>query len=185
MTTIDRDLAYLRLAVPDLEDFVLSNDLFWPLPGGAASLTSPGMNQLSLGGVLLCRARVAGLNQGQVGDLFRRLEAVRERWRSNWEKKATREFRSRVELWEKALEELLDPAKGAFSAYPSQVQLRAMLELLGREFDASAMPEAEVLRELDRRLKAGTQDGPFVWESPLQDAFPAEIFWFLYRQRKS
>jgi len=185
MTTIDRDLAYLRLAVPDLEDFVLSKDLFWPLPGGVASLTSPGMNQLSLGGVLLCRARIAGLNGSQAGDLLHRMDEIRERWRSNWEKKAAREFRSRVELWKKALEELLDPAKGAFSAYPSQVQLRVMLELLGREFDASALPEAEVLRELDRRFKAGTQDGPFVWEPPLQDAFPAEIFWFLYRQRKS
>jgi len=185
VTTIDRDLAYLRLAVPDLEDFILSKDLFWPLPGGVASLTSPGMNQLSLGGVLLCRARVARLDQRQVEDLFRRMDEVRERWRSNWEKKATREFQSRVELWKKALEELLDPAKGAFSAYSSQVQLRAMLELLGREFDASALPEAEILSQLDRRLRAGTQDGPFVWDPSLQDAFPAEIFWFLYRQRKS
>lgn len=182
---IDRDLAYLRLAVPDLESFVLSKDLFWPLPGGVASLTSPGMNQLSLGGVLLCRARAEGLSRAQVEDVLRQMDEVRERWRSNWEKKAAREFRSRVELWKKALEELLGPEKGAFSAYPARVQLRAMLELLGREFDASALVETEVLRELDRRLKAGTQDGPFVWEAPLQDAFPAEVFWFLYRQRKN
>ena len=127
------DLAYLTLAVPDLQDYLFSQELFWPLPSAPASLGVPGLGQMTLGGVVLALARLKCVDAQQSGEFEHKIELVRNRWRSNWSKKAAREFGARVGLWGRALDDMLSESGSKRAGYPAQVRIRLMLDLLQSE----------------------------------------------------
>lgn len=176
-----KDLAYLRLAVPDLEEYLLSQVTFWPLPAGNRSINEPGMDQMTLGGVLLCGKRVEAAGDASARVELERIAQVRARWRSNWAKKASQEWTTRLQLWEKTLGDLLDRSTNPSAAYPVQVRIRVMLELLQQDL-IEAPAKRSLLLALDHRLRSATQPGPFVWDAVLSGEFPEESYWFLYRQ---
>lgn len=177
---IAQDLAYLRMAIPDLEDYLLSRELYWPIPAASGSLITPGLNQLTLGGVLLSRARVLAANKQSEVENIGLFDQIRQRWRSNWAKKAALEFRSRVDLWGKTLNDLLDRSGGIPSAYTAQVRIRVMLELLRGEASPDFLERYDWLLDHDNRLRAVAQPGEFIWEPELAGGFPAEVYWYLY-----
>ncbi len=176
----EADLAYLTLAVPDLQDYLLSQELFWPLPAMGGSIRERGVDQMTLGGVALALARLKCLDAAQADSFARQVEQVRARWRSNWSRKAAREFSSRVGVWGRALDDLLGERSGRQAAYPAQARLRVMLELLRQEMAPDAPKELGELAALDARLKAAGKPGEFIWEPSLAACFAQETFWFLY-----
>lgn len=179
---IDSDLAYLRLAEADLQEYLLSGELFWPLASIPHSIGVPGLNQLSLGGLALAIKRIGagGEPSADTAALLGLVEQVKARWRSNWSRKAAREFQSRVGLWQRNLGELIqDPAANAKS-YPAQVRLRVILELLKDESSELTEVEWGLLSGLDARLKAVSRPSGFIWEPELERGFSPERFWFLY-----
>ncbi len=99
-------LQYLKLAVPDLEAYLLSPTVFWPLPSAPTSLNEPGMDQMTLGGVILSLKVIQAFNLPEAMTFSDLVEDVRERWRSNWAKKAAKEFSQRVRNWEHTVVEL-------------------------------------------------------------------------------
>lgn len=151
------DSDYLQAALPELETYLLSNQLYYPLGAG--------LPQLTLGGVLLALAR-----EGLRAESFRaRAESVREKWRSAWEAKSAREAESRGRLWRQYLEEYReDPPTGA-RLYPQNVRYRAMLTLLG-----------QTVCEADPFLKSVFREGKFVWQDVPAQHFSRETFWYLF-----
>jgi hypothetical protein len=174
----EQDEAFFEAGVRELNEYLLSDELFWPLAGNVA------LPRLTIGGLLLARARLLGWVAGQDEAVRLRrqeieLEATRTRWRSAWERKAAREVRARFELWRNYLQEYrASPAEHA-DAYPLQVRWRAMLQLLLAEL-SEMPPQAQALTDLDRFLRSRFLPGTFVWEAKLANVFPAGNYWYLY-----
>lgn len=182
----EKDWEFLKAAAPELQDYLLSQELYWPSPlftrGGMAS----GEFSLTLGNVLLSLQRLRALtlpeaDQKRLEELAAQVEAVRNRWRSNWGKKAQQEFKARLALWRNYLDDLRGNVERFHSSYANAVRWRAILHLLNAEVNTLSLPENETLAGLDGRLRAITSSGSFVWEAELQQGFPPEPYWFLYR----
>ena len=178
MTSAEKDKAYLEASIPELEAYLLSNELYWPV-------TSRGYNlpRLTIGGVLLAKVRLLARGE-RIESLVTRLDAVRSKWRTAWETKAGRGFQSRTGLWSNYLKDYRQSPEGNADAYPHEVSNRVMLQLLLAELPASP-PEAGTLSQLDIMLRVGFVSGDFIWETDLQPGFPREEYWFLYGNLRS
>jgi hypothetical protein len=175
MPTPAQDISFFQAGLESLEAYLLSEELFWPLTGNLPRLT--------VGGMLLAGKRIEVRAAGGWTRLSVRLEAVRTKWRSAWERKAGREVHARLDLWKGYLEEVArkSPDPGLYS---QQVRWRVMLQLLGDEFSAPPR-ELEAVRGLDAILRTAWLPGAFVWEAGLSCAFPEPGYWFLYGKLKS
>ena len=181
----EHDLTYVRLAIPDLEEFLLSKEIFWPLPSAPTQIGQPGLEQLSLGLLRLSVARLqAEPENEEATQLAAQMVDVRGRWRSNWSKKAALEYSSRLRMWKDRLEELLRDPSLAYYRY--EVRLRVILALLADDLLAGIpLQEQEYLAGLDARLKGASVKAGFIWDPAQQAGFPEETHWYLYRELKS
>jgi hypothetical protein len=171
----ETDALYLKAGLEELESYLLSREVYWPL--GSSSLP-----QLTLGNLLLSRLRLKVRGLLSTAEEAR-LEEQHHRWRAAWEKKAQQEFRSRLRLWQNYLEDYSETPSAFASDYPQEVRHRAILELLQAEM-AAPLPQAALLQQLDDHLRAVFIPGPFLWEADLQPAFPQETWWYLYGRLK-
>ena len=157
------DKRYLGAAIPELENYLLSKELFYPI--------GRNLPQLTLGGVLLSLMR---LPTSEVNKYEAQVFKIHTRWRAAWDTKAGREVRARSELWKNYLAEYPGDPEGTARLYPQQVRYRAMLTLLGESSDV-----------MDVYVKSIFQPGDFVWESEIQDHFSDDAFWYLFGSLKS
>ncbi len=153
----EKDQQYLTAGVPQLQNYLLSEQLYYPL-----SLSLP---QLTLGGILLALRRMGN----RAAKFEAQVEATRSKWRSAWEEKSSREARARSELWMNYLSEYRDDPKIGVCLYPQNVGYRAMMSLLGKIED-----------DTDVFLKSLFREGKFVWEEECAPSFERETFWYLY-----
>lgn len=168
---VSKDQAALAAMTEQLEDYLLSDVEFWQLGG------SSDFPRLSLGAYLLTRQRLTAApdQRAVINGLCQRGDATLAQWQSAAERKAAKELRTRVNLWQRYLDDLQ-------GRYATEVAQRVMAALLLRQFPRlAATAEAVHLAALDARLQARTTAAGFVWASELQPAFPADDFWFLYR----
>ena len=177
MISIENDLDHLREGVDQLKDYLLSDELFWPMGGRQALALTPG-------NLLLAQARLQArpLNAVQKNafiDLRAKLQELKDAWRTAWEKKAAREYTARLRQWGHVLEELAKDPDAV--NYMNEVRVRALLELLAHEVPGDRAAKAP-LEHLDTRLRQIFQEGDFVWEAEAQPGFSQEQYWFLYRK---
>ncbi len=170
MTSTEQDLRFLTESLPQLQVYLLSNELYWPL--------NASLPRLTLGAVLLALARVSAIQPDEAKGLAEQLETIRAKWRVAWEKKAARETANRLRLWSNFLSDYRNAPEQHADAYPQEVRGRVILQLLLAE--APDAPEKSALAELDAMLKSRLISGNFVWNVALQPAFPKTDFWFLY-----
>jgi hypothetical protein len=157
MMPISKDSQYLSAGVPELENYLLSKELYYPIGAN--------LPQLTLGGILLSLARM-----GARGAQFEaQVETIRSRWQSAWDAKSSREIKARSELWMNYLSEYRDDPRAGVRLYPQNVRYRVMMSLLGKIED-----DADVF------LKGVFREGKFVWEAECAPNFPHETFWYLY-----
>jgi hypothetical protein len=188
MPSIQYDLEYLRAGLEELESYLLSNELYWPV-GAKPPAGEPAYPRLTLSGLLLARKRLhaRSLPNNLPVDLARldqRLDETRDRWRVAWEAKATREFHARLNLWRDFLQEYRDHPENNADRYAYEVQRRAMLDLLAPDATGAPQAERDLLHSLDQLLRAVLVSGEFVWETELQHGFPADEYWYLYGRLK-
>jgi len=184
MSSFDYDFRYLQAGLEDLEQYLLSGEIFWnlttPAPRG-----EPEYPRLTLGSLLLARVRLEArqltiAQQAQVADAILRLDAVRTHWRVAWEQKAKRSFGVRLRMWRDFIEEYRDSPSANVDRYSYEVRLRVMLHLLGEESDLQNKAEVDLLNSLDAYLKVNLTPGKFIWESEIQAGFPSDVYWYLY-----
>lgn len=184
----ESDLIFLRAAVPDLRDYILSNELYWTLRPGARMPGGSAVPQLTIGNLLLAQARLAAIEATpeenlELANLSRQVQAVREEWLANWGQKAGREFSSRLNLWQQYLRELRGDGRAQSAYFAREVRNRAILTLLAAELRPEVpAAEKEQLAMLDTILRGLTTSAEFAWEPELARAFPPETFWYLYVQ---
>lgn len=189
MPSIDYDLSYLRAGASVLEEYLLSNEVFWPI-GATPPAGEPPYPQLTLGGLLLARARLLAKSdsstmtnerQVELANLEESLDAARARWRVAWESKATKEFGARLNLWRNFLNEYRENPANNAGRYSYEVGRRVQLHLLGLE-GAITPEQLEMLKGLDLMLKGAFEPGEFIWDGELAGGFPRETYWYLYGQ---
>lgn len=176
-----QNLHFLKAGLEELKDYLLSSELFWN-----ASLPA-NYPQLTLGNLLLAaaelQAEIASLatDASQGNELLADLAVQKKEWQSAWERKAQKEFGSRLRQWAQYVDELAENANRTPAHYKTDVRVRVLLELLA--------PEAPALRgqlaSLDARLKSLISDGDFVWDEEVKSAFPKSKYWFLYAGAKN
>jgi hypothetical protein len=178
MTSAEKDRAYLKAGIPELADYLLSGELYWPITARGYDLP-----RLTIGGILLAKTRLEARGE-RIEALMAQLDAVRSKWRAAWEAKAGREFQSRFVLWSNYLADYRHNPEGHTDAYPHEVSYRVILQLLLSELPAPP-PEREALFQLDGVLRSSFSPGDFIWETDLQSGFPREEYWFLFGKLKS
>jgi len=178
MTSAEKDKTYVEAGIPELEDYLLSDELYWPIT--ARGFTLP---RLTIGGILLAKARLEARNE-QIDSMTARLEVVRSKWRAAWEAKAGREVQARMRLWGNYLSDYRQNPEGHADAYPHEVRYRVMLHLLINELSAPP-PEQKELVQLDSLLRVNLISSGFIWETELQAGFSRGVYWYLYGKLKS
>lgn len=185
MHWFEQDITYLRSTVHELEDYLLSDILFWPIRAkGRKQLV--GVTQLTIGNLLLSLKRLKTVESidGAVTEEFTSLtaeiEKIRLQWKSNWDNKVIEELRSRLKQWDHYLSEI-QSAEISQSDYAYNIRQRVILALLIACPDRLIPLEQANLDTLDERLKKTTHPSSFVWDADLQSGFPEDGYWFLYR----
>jgi hypothetical protein len=188
MPTAEYDLRYLREALESLESFLLADELFWNLPVQPPP-GEPAYPALTLGGVLLSRSRLAALNLGaaeytQFRSLSLQLDALLSRWRTAWERKALRSFKSRLAQWANFIEDYRKHPDAHVDRYVYEVRLRLMLDLLAVDLPEVPEEQAQLLKSLDSILSQVLEGSDFVWGKAYRDGFPRQKYWYLYGRLK-
>jgi uncharacterized protein YukE len=176
-----QNLQFLKAGLEELKDYLLSSELFWN-----ASLPA-NYPQLTLGNLLLAAAEVQAAGEFLATERSQRQllldELARQKieWRSAWERKAQKEFGSRLRQWAQYIDELGENVNRTPAHYKTDVRVRVLLELLA--------PEAPALRgqlaSSDARLKRLVADGGFIWDEEVKGAFSKSKYWFLWVGLKS
>jgi hypothetical protein len=184
MPSFDYDFRYLQTAIDQLDSYLLSKEIYLPI-GIKPTSDEPPYPQFTLGALLLAkeRAQATALSldqQAKLSELLSQLEAIRSKWRSAWGRKATAEFRARLNLWSNFLNEYRDQPDAHDDRYAYEVSRRVMLELL-RPY-ALDLPDADeqLLDGLDSLLKTVMISGKFIWDDELLKTFPEQLYWYLY-----
>jgi hypothetical protein len=184
MPSISYDLKYLKAGIDELESYLLSKKLFWPI-GAAAPEGDPHFPRLTLGGILLSRARLHARDLPksdafEFHSLQKELDHWRSKWITAWERKAVREFNSRIRQWRHYLDELNQNPDRFVPYYDSQVRLRVLIEILLGEIRKHKNESIENLQNLDGFLRSVFVPGEFLWEPDLESGFDREKFWYLW-----
>lgn len=178
------DLEYLHHALEELERYLLSTELFWPVPARPTSGGS--FLKLTLGNLMLSLHRLETLQAGrklsrsEESDLHNiqdRIETIRRTWPVAWEDKAGREFRSRFGQWAHVLNDLKIDFEKQAPYYHTEVRLRVLLELLS---EYAPEQDGYDLAPLDAFLQGLLTPARFIWHPELERGFPREDYWFLY-----
>lgn len=173
MTSAEKDRAYLEAGIPEIESYLLSDELYWPISARGYELP-----RLTIGGLLLAKIRLEA--RGERIEAFRSgLDSVRLKWRVAWESKASREFQSRFGLWKNYLMDYRQNPEGQADAYPHEVRNRVILQSLQTELP-EGLPEQEALSPLDKIVRNNLSSADFIWEPELESGFPRDEYWFLY-----
>jgi hypothetical protein len=184
--SVEYDFGYLRAAIPILENYLLSKDLYWAL-ADSSPRGSPAYPQLTIGNLLLADARLNARQfsfeiQVELERLDNMLWAIAAKWRQAWQNKSGRDFSARLRLWRDFLEEYRAQPDNHIDRYPYEVGRRVQLELLANQLDEIPAAEHELLAGLDKMLGAVFVPGGFVWDADLVGGFPNPPFWYLYGQ---
>ena len=178
MTSQEKDRAYLEAGIPELEAYLLSDELYWPISARGYDLP-----RLTVGGILLAKARLEARGE-RIESLVAQLDAVRSKWRVAWETKAGCGVQARMRLWGNYLSDYRHNPEGHADAYPYEVRYRVMLHLLLAELPTPP-PEQSGLTQLDSLLRVNLISSDFIWKFDLQSGFPREVYWYLYGKLKS
>ena len=178
MNPIESDKAYLETSIPELGDYLLSKELYWPISARGYSLP-----RLTIGGILLAQARLDAQRE-RIQALVAQLDRVRTKWRVAWETKAGHEVQARMRLWSNYLADYRQSPEQHADAYSHEVRYRVMLHLLLTELPVPPV-EQKALVELDSTLRSRLISRDFIWDSKLSAGFPREVYWYLYGKLKA
>lgn len=184
MSSPQHQLDFIHGCIDQLEDYLLSDQLYWQVSLRSAS-GSPPYPQLTLGNLLLFQHQAAAWSEDaesarRLSQYSSEIDVIRTRWISHWRKKASSEVQARIKLWRDYLQEYRKDPEGNFDRYEYEVTRRAMLEWLLHEAGPPESAEQKLLSSLDQILKNLLVKGEFIWDVEMRSEFPKEVFWYLY-----
>jgi hypothetical protein len=183
MPTPEQNFSFIQAGLEELEEYLLSDVLFWSLPGAARR------QRLTPGSLLLAMrsldgGNAPGVRSADVERLTAGLQVLLDRQRSAWQSKCRREVHARLELWKNYLDDYRLSPEDHADLYPEQVRWRVLLQLLADQVELRP-DEDVILAELDNIVKLSWLPGEFLWEPGMAGAFPEPEYWFLYGRLKT
>lgn len=184
-------LRYLENMLDEIEPFLLSKEIFWPLSGRLQN--GRHYPNLSLGQLLLtldeltAQAGAMELDQQRsFTDLEREFDELQQARPANLERKAMGELRQRLNLWRAYLTDVIGSNRSA-SSYEFEVRHRVLLsrlQVFTREGEDLEALRRKVKRQ-DSRLRPVFRQGGFLWDTSVEALYPRPEYWFLYGQLKN
>lgn len=183
-TSLERDWDLLQKGTAELKDYLLSQELYWPLNVGPAG-SSAGLPQFTLGNLVLCQERLSAVawppeKQAELQALNQQVDDLHNQWRVTWSRKAKREYSARFKLWMNYLQDVINESGKRGAGYANEVRWRVILDLLAADIQEPLEMERETISNLDIRLRTITLPGEFLWEPEVEPAFPRGPYWYLY-----
>jgi len=184
MKSLDYDLRYLNSGIEILEQYLISDEVFWPTsvspPKG-----EPDYPRVTLDGLLLARAKITSRSitpdqEYKVREVITKFNLSRLKWKVAWEDKASKCYQTRARMWNNFIQEYQDNQQENADRYHYEVRLRVMLELLKPEIMQPSITETGLLISLDGYLKSILVYSGFIWDIDIQSGFPEKDYWFLY-----
>ena len=177
-----RDLEVLEAMAAEMDEYLRSDVLFWPLKDGD-------LPRLTLGGYLMRQYRLLELRDLLEMDAQERLHNAVHAFHQaldekivRLEQKAHEELGARVRQWQEYLREIKNGV--GIDYYASAVDTRAMLSALIAQLRVNPYELDEVYPQkvalLDRELSRYWDPGEFVWPSEWRPAYPEDKYWWLY-----
>ncbi|TFH37597.1 MAG: hypothetical protein E4G99_02215 [Anaerolineales bacterium] len=187
MPESEATLQYVANMLSELEHYLLSPEIFWPL--SQRNSATP-QDRLTLGNLLLSLDQLDALRQtwdaqkeSQFLEIEMQWEQSQAKWKSAIERKAEHEISSRMNLWRAYLEDL-EEGQGAMFDYGRELRNRVMIERLFTLGVAREPWEAE-LQRLDRLLQSLVIPSEYIWPQSTQYHYPQVPYWFLYSRPRS
>ena len=185
-TDLKLDLTFAKVTGEQIDEYVHTEVLYYPI----GAMNGMQMPQLTLGMWLetlwRLKALDAQLNTSEraiVDEAQAKVQRVRSRAPELYMAKARREFKSRLDVWDWYLDDVLAREPAAIppegQAYATQAHVRLKLELL-KENVAQTQDQMVRLATDDRRLRMHFAPGSFVWEPELTPQAPPAAYWWLY-----
>lgn len=177
---IERDLAILSAMASEMEDYLKSDVLFWPM-------SQAGFPRLTLGGYLMRQHRLLALRstlelaqQDQLDAAVTQFNKALVERIVRFEQRAHEELGTRWRQWEQKLKE----GFGSKALYASGIETRVIIEALITQLQIPpyqlAPPVLPRIRALDVNLQKRLHGDAFVWDDVWQGAYPAGTYWYLY-----
>lgn len=177
------DLAVTKTMAEQLESYIYRDSLFGYMPSE--------MPRLTLGGYLMRQHRLRALSDQLDDEDYQQLQETIDRFKSiaetnvvHVEEKAHQELQARLRQWDAYLTDVVNNPDEHIYEYTSAVQTRVIIEELMKFL---SIPPYELDQEivagvstLDNKLQALWQEDSFIWKSVWQDAYPEEVYWWLY-----
>ncbi len=184
-----QDLEILQVMADQMDDYLRSESLFWPM--GYSD-----MPMLTLGGYWLRQHRLMALRslltseqQAQLDAAIQTFDTAVSEWVVRTEKRAHTELEARIRQWGEYLGDLADKKSADLASYPAQVEVRAIIAALLNQLQQRPytldQKLANAATSLDQGLRARLSGGEFVWPEAWQPAYPKAEYWFLYGRPRS
>lgn len=187
MRPVETNLHFLEAMIEELEAYVLSRELFWPLSQERQS-GSPPFPRMTIGNVLLTFDQLE-VQQEQFSlpqktalqKLTREWERACRKWPVALEGKAVIEMRSRLNLWRAYLTDLKQQGDRA-GVYSHEVRNRVKFERLAGFVGQKEQtePYLDAMQSQDARLRTKFSPGEFQWHPALKQVYPKPRYWYLY-----
>lgn len=182
------DLAVLQEMAGQMEEYLKSETLFWPMQYS-------NMPQLTLGGYWLRQHRLTALHtlltgeqQVQLSAAIKTFETAVSDWVVRTEQRAHAELETRIRLWGEYLRDVFGRKSIEIATYSARVEVRAIIAVLVNQLQQppyTLKPSLlEFILQEDKGLQARWQNGPFVWPEAWQPAYPQPEYWWLYGHPK-
>ena len=183
-----QDLAILQEMASQMEAYLKSEALFWPMQYSD-------MPKLTLGGYWLRQHRLTALHAlltaeqlTQLSATVKLFETAVSPWVVRSEQRAHIELAARIRQWSEYLRDVHAGKATDVAGYPAHVETRAIIAALidqmqQRPYILDEAVIAPVLQQ-DKGLRARWQTGEFVWPEAWQPAYPQPEFWWLYGRPK-
>jgi hypothetical protein len=180
---LKRDLEALEAMAAEMDEYLRSDLLFWPMRQGD-------LPRLTLGGYLIREHRLLELRDLLDLEEQERLHEAVTVYHVALESKAHEELEARQRQWQEYLREV---KRGqSIDYYESAVETRAMIEALTAQLKVDPYKlQARVAQKtamLDRELRRYWESGAFIWPQEWEPAYPEARYWWLYgtpRRRES
>ena len=184
MTSFRYEIKYLHAGVQALEQYLLSDELYWPSDANAPTGERP-YPRLTLGNLLLARARLYALplsisQQAEALIVDEQIADIKDHWQVAWMKKAKLSYEARFKLWRDFLQEYKEDPEATADRYVYEVERRVMLNLLSPEVEDIPQAYRDMLAGHDLRLRGAFQAGEFIWDPQMAAGFPVKEYWYLF-----
>jgi hypothetical protein len=186
-TKLRYDLAVVEAMAAELEPYLKSDTLYWQLSPARAIV--PAAPLLTIGGLVLRLHRLAGQKEALTTEQLVRLAAAEESFRralSEWKAHAAarmiRELDARLKSWSWFVEDCRAQKRSCISHYPTEAELRTLIELLLEEATGceDVSDQRHRLAQLDADFRQWFEPGDFVWRPALAPVYSRQRFWWLY-----